>query len=157
MPDLADISIEISPRITPRQLFEFYVKNDICEAGYSEEIAARPLSHSSLIVAAMVGEEMVAIARAMFDGLAGQIVEFCVATEWQGPDLEYDNGSLIEKDDFGVGKRVGEALLAELQRMGAFFISVNCLQDVEEGFYSGLGLRHNPHSLEYILDRRPYV
>jgi len=157
MPDLADVSVEINLRITPRQLFDFYLKNNICEAGYSEEIAARPLSRSSLIVAAMVGDEIVAIARAMFDGLAAEVMEFCVALEWQGTDLEHGNGSLIEKDDFGVGKRVGEALLAELERMGAFFVSVSCLQDVEEGFYSGLALRHNPHSLEYILDRRPYV
>ena len=108
-------------------------------------------------MAAYAGEELIALARASFDGLSASIDEFCIATAWQGPDLVYANGSLIEKDDFGVGKRVGEALLGELERMGADFISTTCLEDVEEAFYAGLGLRHNPHSLEYIIDRRPYV
>ncbi|MEI6503721.1 MAG: hypothetical protein WCP21_22150 [Armatimonadota bacterium] len=152
-----EVEIKLNPELNPRQLFDFYTKNNICEAGYGEEIAARPLSHSSLIVAAFRGEELVAIARAMFDGLSADLAEFCLALELQGTGLIYDNGSLIEKDDFGVGKRVGEVLLRELQSMGADFISTTCLEDVEERFYAGLGLRHNPYSLEYILDRRPYV
>lgn len=149
--------IDINPTITPSQLHAFYVKNDICEAGYDPEVAARPLLHAAVVVAAYDGDELVALARASFDGLAASIDEFCLATAWQGPDLVYANGSLIEKDDFGVGKRVGEALLAELARRGADFISTNCLEGVEEEFYKGLGLRLNPHSVEYIIDRRPYV
>jgi len=152
-----DIRLILNPTITPRQLHAFYVKNNICEAGYGEELAARPLQFAAVIVAAYDGDELIALARASFDGLAASIDEFCVATAWQGPDLVYGNGSLIERDDFGVGKRVGEVLLAELERMGADFVSVTCLGGMEEEFYRGLGLRLNPHSVEYIIDRRPYV
>lgn len=133
------------------------MKNDICKPGHSVEAAARPLQYAAVIVAAYAGDELIALARASFDGLSASIDEFCVATAWQGPDLVYSNGSLIEKDDFGVGKQVGETLLRELERLGADFISTTCLENVEEEFYASLGLRHNPHSLEYIIDRRPYV
>ena len=152
-----DTRIILNPTITPRELYQFYVKNNICEAGYGEELAARPLQHAAVIVAAYHEDELIALARASFDGLSASIDEFCLATAWQGPDLVYANGSLIQKDDFGVGKQVGEVLLGALERMGAHFISTTCLEKVEEEFYAGLGLRHNPHSLEYIIDRRPYV
>ena len=56
-----------------------------------------------------------------------------------------------------MGKQVGAALLRELEKLGADFVSVNCLEGVEERFYAALGLRLNPHSVEYIIDRRPYV
>ena len=56
-----------------------------------------------------------------------------------------------------MGQQVGAALLRELEKLGADFVSVNCLEGVEERFYAALGLRLNPHSVEYIIDRRPYV
>lgn len=151
------VTVVVRPTISAAQLHAFYVKNNICEAGYGVDLCALPLQHSAVIVAAYHGDELIALARASFDGLAASIDEFCLATDWQGPDLVYGNGSLIEKDDFGVGKQVGEALLAELERLGATFISTMCLEDVEEEFYGSLGLRLNPHSVEYIIDRRPYV
>jgi len=151
------IHLVLNPTIPPPQLHAFYLRNNICEAGYSVEAAARPLERAAVIVAAYDGDELIALARASFDGLAASIDEFCLATAWQGPDLVYANGSLIERDDFGVGKRVGEMLLAELERMGADFVSTNCLEGVEEEFYKVLGLRLNPHSVEYIIDRRPHV
>jgi len=39
----------------------------------------------------------------------------------------------------------------------AFFISARCLKDIEEDFYAGLGFCCNHGSLDYIIDRRPYV
>jgi len=153
----ATIRLVLNPTIPPPQLHAFYVKNNVCEAGYGVEAAARPLCHAAVVVAVYCRDELIALARASFDGLAASIDEFCVATAWQGPDLVYGNGSLIEKDEFGVGQRVGEMLLAELERMGADFVSTNCLEGVEEEFYRGLGLRLNPGSVEYVIDRRPYV
>jgi len=152
MPQLDAVRVEVAP-----DLHAFYVQNNICEAEYAPEVAARPLTRSSVVVAAFEGNELVALARALCDGLAADIVEFCVALRWQGLDLEHANGSLIEKDDFGLGLRVGQILLQELERLGADFISVCCLEEVEEDFYRSLGLSHNPHSLEYVRDRRPYV
>lgn len=152
-----NVRLALNPTLTPAQLHAFYAKNNICEAGYAPDVAARPLQHAAVVVAAYAGDEPIALARASCDGLAASIDEFCLATAWQGPDLVYGNGSLIEKDDFGVGQQVGAALLRELEKLSADFISVNCLAGVEERFYAALGLRLNPHSVEYIIDRRPYV
>ena len=103
-------------------------------------------------MAAYDGEEL--FAPTTLDGLSASRDGFCLATAWQGPDLVYGNGALIEKDGFGVGKRVGELLLAELERLGADFVSTSCLEAVEAESYRGPGLRLNPRSVEYTTDRR---
>ena len=151
------VRIKINPTITPDQLFSFYEKNNVCETGYGKETASRILSHSSLIVAAFEGAELVGIARAMFDGLAATIMEFCVAIKFQGDNLKFGNGSLVEKDSLGIGRELGRVLLDELVRMGATFITNYIVENCEEGFYSSLGFEHNTGHLVYYIDKRPYV
>ncbi len=151
------IEIKINPNITPDELYEFYKVNDICEEGYGKEVASRVLNHSSLIVGVYLDNKLAGIARAMFDGLVAEVVEFCLALELQGKGLRYDNGSLIEKDEFTIGKQLGETIIAELYRMGAFFISAVAFEEVEKEFFESVGFKKNEGHINYIIDRRPYV
>ena len=64
------------------------------------------------------GDKLVGIARAMFDGLSAVIMEFCLELEYQGENLEYENGSLIGKDESGLGKRTGEVLVKVRRKKG---------------------------------------
>jgi hypothetical protein len=149
--------IEVNPKVTPEKLFSFYKRNNICETGYGKEKASKVLEYSSLIVAAFEGDELVGIARAMFDGLAAAIMEFCVAIKYQGDNLRYNNGSLKEKDSLGLGRELGRVLIDELVNMGATFITEYVVENCEEGFYKSLGFEHNTGHLVYYIDRRPYV
>ncbi len=151
------VRIEVNPKISPDQLFSFYVKNDVCETGFGKETASRVLDRSSLIVAAFEGDELVGFARAMFDGLAAVIMEFCVALKYQGEALRFKNGSLVEKDSAGLGKKIGAVLVNELIKMGATFISYSIVADCEEEFYGMLGFEHVTDQLVYIMEMRPYV
>lgn len=150
------IEVIVNPEISPDQLWDFYVRNDICEVGFGKETAIKPLYHSSLIIGAYDKDKLVGIARAMFDGLSGAIMEFCLELELQGTDLKYENGSLIEKDAYGIGKRIGDVLVNELTKMGATFISCYIVSDCEEAFYQSIGLSENSGHLVYIMDKRPY-
>lgn len=98
MLDPNKVRVTVNPKITTNQLFSFYERNDVCEKGFGREVAAKVLDHSSLIVGAFEGDRLVGIARAMFDGLSASVFEFCLELEYQGSDLKYRNGSLIEKD-----------------------------------------------------------
>ena len=64
------VRIEVNPKITPEQLFSFYERNNCCETGYGIEVAIKVLQYSSLIIGAFEGDELVGMARAMFDGVA---------------------------------------------------------------------------------------
>ena len=156
MTNIDNIKILVNPSISADQLFSFYQRNHICEEGYGKDLACKPLYNSSLIVGAFEGDKLVGIARAMFDGLSAAIMEFCVELEYQGENLEYENGSLIGKDDFGLGKRIGEVLINELFKMGADFISCDIVKDYEEGFYESLGFEPLSNALIYHIDKRPY-
>lgn len=156
MKTLDEIRVAVNPPISADQLFSFYEKNDICEKGFGKEIAVRVLDHSSLIVGAFDGDRLVGIARAMFDGLSAAIMEFSLDLEYQG-DTVYENGSLVEGDRIGLGKKIGDVLIGELRAMGATFISTTALEGVTEQFCRSLGMRLNRGSLEYIIDERPYV
>lgn len=152
-----DIRILVNPNITSEQLWDFYIRNDVCEVGFGKEVAVKPLKHSSLIIGAFNDDKLVGIARAMFDGLSAVIMEFCLERELQGENLEYSNGSLIEENKFEVGKRMGELLINELRNMGATFISLDIVKDCEERFYKSMGFRENCGHLSYYIDERPYV
>jgi ribonuclease HI len=154
--NIDNILIKVNPTVTAGQLFAFYQRNHICEEGYGRERAARPLLHSSLVIGAFEEEKLVGIARAMFDGLSADIMEFCVELEYQGKNLEYLNGSLIGKDDSGLGNKIGTILIDELTRMGADFITYNVLRDYEETFFKSLGLEPHPNAVVYHIDKRPY-
>lgn len=154
--NMSNITILINPDITDERLFSFYQRNHICEEGYGQEIAGKPLSQSSLIVGAFDDDKLVGIARAIFDGLSAVIMEFCLELEYQGSNLDYENGSLVGKDDLGLGKRIGEVLINELYKMGAGFISCHIVKDYEESFYQSLGFEPLLNSLVYYIDKRPY-
>jgi len=68
-----DVIIRVNPALTADDLFAFYERNNVCEAGFGKEKAAKILRHPHLIVAAHMGRELVGLARATFDGFSGQI------------------------------------------------------------------------------------
>jgi hypothetical protein len=152
-----DVIIQVNPALTADDLFAFYERNNICEVGFGKETAARILRHPHLIVAACAGGELVGLARAVFDGLSAHVMEFSLDLRLQGGDPKYTNGSLIEADNSGIGRRLGERLLNEMEAMGASFITCYIVADCEERFYQSLGFRENEGHLVYCRDKRPYV
>jgi len=150
------VRVELNPAISPDQLHAFYQQNNICEAGYSKEICARTLQRSSVIVAAFDGDCLVGLARALFDGVDAHIAELSLALAYQGEGTRYHNGSLIEADPTGLGRKMGQALIGALQEMGAYFISADLVPDCERAFYRALGFEDSG-SVAYCIDRRPYV
>jgi len=63
------VKIEFMPKITDDQLWDFYVRNDICEIGHGKDNAVKPLKYNPYIVGAFFEDKLVGIIRAMFDGL----------------------------------------------------------------------------------------
>jgi len=151
------LDIQVNPIITADELFDFYERNNICEVGFGKEVAARILEHPHLIVAAYVETELIGLARATFDGLSAHIMEFSVDVRYQGDDLKYNNGSLIESDNSKLGLLLGERLCLELEKMGATFITGYIVENCEEFFYRSLGFKANEGHLVYYIDTRPYV
>lgn len=157
MTDMDSIRILVNPAITPEQLFSFYERNDICEKEFGKEVASRVLEHSSLIIGTFEEDKLVGLARAMFDGLSAAIMEFSMELRYQGDGLRYNNGSIIERDSSGLGKRMGRVLVDELIEMGATFISYDIIENCEETLFQSIGFEHNTGHLAYYIERRPYV
>ena len=151
------INIQVNPIITADALFDFYERNNICEVGFGKEVAARILEHPHLVVAAYIENQLVGLARATFDGLSAHIMEFSVDVHYQGDNLKYNNGSLIESDNSRLGLLLGERLCHELEKMGATFITGYIVENCEESFFRSLGFRENEGHLVYYIDTRPYV
>ncbi len=84
-------------------------------------------------------------------------MEFSLALAYQGENLKYENGSLIENDIYGVGNEIGRIMKEELSKMGATFISAYIVENCEEDFYQSLDFKHNTGHLVYYIDKRPYV
>lgn len=150
---LPEPTIVVGPLLTADQLFEFYRRNNICEAGFGRDVVARILDHPHVIVAAFAGDEVVGLARATFDGLSAAIMELSLDLRWQQSG---GNGSLIEGDASGLGQRLGRALLAELDRLGSTFVAAFAYRS-EATFYESLGFKPNTGHLVYFIDQRPYV
>ena len=157
MNNLNDVTIQVNPPLTAKQLFAFYQRNDICEVGFGEEVAAKILKHPHLIVGAFWNDELVGLARAADDGLAAHIMEFSVDLRFQGAGGKYKNGSLIEGDSSVLGVRLGRSLLHELNGRGITFITGYIVAGCGEAFYQSLGFRENVGHLVYYIDKRPYV
>lgn len=151
------VVVRYMPEITDDQLWDFYVRNDICEVGYGKETAVLPLRFHPYIVAAFHEEQLVGIIRATFDGLSADIKEFCLECGLQGEKLKYNNGSLIEKDEHGIARRMGLLLMDELRQLGNTFTTAYIVQGLEEAVYEAIGLVHNRGHLAYYRDERPYV
>lgn len=92
MIEVNKVKIEYMPKITDDQLWDFYVRNDICEVGHGKDDAVKPLRFNPYIVGAFFEDKLVGIVRAMFDGLSADIMEYCLELELQGENLRYDNG-----------------------------------------------------------------
>jgi hypothetical protein len=157
MKDIDKIVIKYMPEITDDQLWNFYVKNDICEVGFGKETAVKPLKYNPYIVGAFLEGNLVGFIRATFDGLSANIMEFCLDCELQGENLRYNNGSLIECDKYGIAKLIGAMLINELRKIGNTFISAYIVEGVEESVYHSIGLFHNKGHLQFIKDDRPYI
>jgi len=153
-----DVIIRYMPEITEDQLWAFYVRNDICEAGYGKDAAFKALRHgNSHIVAAFFGDALVGIVRAVFDGLTADIREAGLELALQGDDLRYENGSLIEKDAFGIFRRMGLLLLDELEKLGNTFTACYIVENLEDEAYQSIGMARNAGHLVYTKDTRNYV
>jgi hypothetical protein len=150
------VIIRVDPQLTADQLFDFYRRNDICELNFGKEVAARILKHPHLIIAGFAGDELVALARATFDGLAAHVMEFSLDLRWQG-QTRHGNGSLIEADPQGLGCALGQRLLSELEQRGCTFITGYIVDGSEEPFYESLGFRHNVGHSVFYIDKRPYA
>lgn len=155
--DTSKISVQYMPEITDDQLWEFYVRNDICEVGHGKEAAVRPLKFNPYIVGAFYENKLVGIIRALFDGISADIMEFCLELELQGEHTEYSNGSLIEHDKYDIAKQMGTLLLDELEKLGNTFTTAYVVQNLEEEIYESIGLKLNKGHSVYIKDERPYV
>ena len=83
---------EYMPEITEDQLWDFYVRNNLCEGGYGKETAVIPLKYNPYVVGAFYQDKLVGIIRATFDGLTADIKEFCLECELQGESLKHNNG-----------------------------------------------------------------
>ena len=156
--DVTKIKIEYQPRITDDQLWDFYVRNGICEVGYGKELAVKPLHYNpAYIAAAFYGDKLVGIIRAAFDGLGASIAEFGLELELQGENVPNDNGSLVAKDAYGIARRMGALLLDELAKLGNTFVDAVVVQGVEEEIYRAIGMKVNDGHLAFYRDDRPYM
>ncbi len=152
-----EITYQVNPKITKEELYDFYQDNSICEEGYGKEIATRVLSYTSLIVGAYDGEKLIGVTRSMFDGVTAEVVEFCLAVSYQGQNLVYDNGSIVEKDEYGIGTELGKKTINELLKMGAYFVSTVTFEEAEKDIYLSVGFDRNDGHVNYIFEKRPYV
>jgi hypothetical protein len=112
---MTNVSIEVDPELTAVQLWDFYVRNHICETGFGKDVAARILDHPHVIVAALDGDELVGLARAMFDGLSAHVMEFSLDLRLQG-ETTHLNGSLIEADPNGSRSSTWRSLALDASR-----------------------------------------
>jgi hypothetical protein len=152
-----DVKVILNPKITEDQLWDFYVRNDICEAGYGDKkITAIPLEKTHLIVGAFYGDKLVGIVRVLHDGLSANIYEFGLELELQGKN-QHKNGSLIENDQFGIAQKMGLLMKDELAKIGIDFINYYVVEGIEETFFESIGLVENIGHKVYIWDNRPYV
>jgi len=151
------ITYQINPTISADELYDFYSNNSICEEGYGKEIATRVISFTSLIVGAYHNENLIGITRSMFDGVTAELVEFCLAIDYQGKNLEYDNGSIIEKDEYGIAAELGKNTVRELIDMGAYFVSGIAFEEVEKDIFINVGFKRNDGHINYTIDQRPYI
>ena len=155
--DVNNVIIKYMPDITDDQLWDFYVRNDICEVGHGKEIAVKPLKFNPYIVGAFYENRLVGIIRALFDGISASIMEFCLELELQGDNLKYENGSLIEKDKYSIAKKMGNLLICELEKLGNTFTTAYIVDNLEEDVYHSIGLELNKNHSVFIKDKRPYV
>lgn len=152
-----DVRIALNPAITAEQLWDFYVRNDICEAGYGDKaVTIAPFAHTPVVVGAFCGDLLVGVARALTDRSQAFIAEFCLELELQGPN-EHENGSLVQSDRYGIAKRMADLMLDALYGMGVDFVTGYIVESIEEAVYESFGMTHNEGHKVCVIDKRPYV
>ena len=152
-----DFEIRVCSPIRDGELHHFYECNNICEAGYGRELSEAVLKHEGVWVAAYEGGRMVGFARALHDGLQGEIMEIDLDLRYQSKNA-FQNGCFIESDPHGIAREMAVALLKELRRRGCYFFSTVIFESAaEKGFYESLGFYENSDHRNYIIDARPYV
>jgi len=156
--DASKVIIKYMPKITEKQMWEFYIRNDICEAGYGKDVAVKALKYNnSHIVAAFFEDKLVGFIRAMFDGLGMYIIEWGLELTLRGGTSEYNNGCMMENDTFGIFKQMGLMLLDESKKLGSTFVDCTIVENTEESVFESIGMKHNTGHLQYYIDLRPYV
>ena len=152
-----DVKILVNPEISEDQLYDFYARNDTYEAEcYDKQTAAALLKNSDIVIGTFYEAELVGIISAVHDGLNASIHEFSLELELQGPN-RHQNGALIESDQYGIAKKMGQMMLEELTRAGIYFISYTVVDGIDNWLAESIGLTKNDGHLEYILDNRPGI
>ena len=153
--DPSKVVISFMPKISAEQLWDFYVRNDICETGYGKEAAVKPLQNKhDYVVAAFHGDTLVGFIRMCS---CGHIQEACLELTLQGDNLKHDNGSLIEKDKHGIFKQMGNLLMDKLAGLDIDFVSMYIVEDLEETSFESIGMELNGGHKVYIKDMRAYT
>ena len=91
---LQDIDIRVCEPIEPGRLFAFYRRNHICEEGYGEELSESVLRHEGVWAAAYDAGELIGFARALYDGLHGEIMEVDLDLRYQDENA-FENGCFV--------------------------------------------------------------
>jgi len=149
------VVISYMPKITKNQLWDFYFRNQICEAGYGKEAAVESLKNErDFAVAAFYEDYLVGFIRVCS---CGDIKEACLELALQGDNLENNNGSLIEKDTYGIFKQMGLMLIDNLTKQGIDFVSMTIVENLEEPAFASIGMEHNKGYKVFVKDMRMYV
>ena len=74
------IRIEICEPVETGTLYDFYKKNDICEAEFGEELSEIVLQYPGVWVAAYTGDELIGFVRALHDGLKSNRRSECLTS-----------------------------------------------------------------------------
>ena len=149
--------IRICEPLKEGALYDFYKRNNICEAGYGKELSEVVLQHEGVWVAAYDNGELVGFARALHDGLQGVIMEIDLDLRYQSENT-FQNGCFIESDPHAIAKDMVLALLKELRTRGCYFFSIVIFEDAtEKEFYKSLGFYEHSGHRDYIIDARPFV
>jgi hypothetical protein len=150
-----NVDVSVSPSISSEQLWNFYVRNDICEVGFGKEKATRVLQYPQETIAAFNGAELVGIVRASFDGLSANLWEFSLDLRLQG-ETAHKNGSLMEGDQQKVGWQMAALLKEHLQSLGCTFVTAYGA-DFEEPFFDAVGFQENVGHKVFYIEGRPYA
>ena len=151
------IEIRVCQPVKEGELYEFYKRNHICEEGYGRQLSEAPLKHEGVWVAAYDNGQLIGFARALHDGLRGEIMEINLDLRYQGEN-SFQNGCFVESDPQGIARRVAVSLLKELRRRGCYFFpAVLYKDDAEKEFYESFGFCENTDHREFIIDAGPYV
>ncbi len=152
-----EFEISVCPSLKEGELYDFYKRNNICEEGYGRELSEVVLKHEGVWVAAYKEGKLIGFARALHDGLHGEIMEIDLDLRYQCKNT-FQNGCFVESDSHGIAKDMAVALLKELRRRGCYFFSTVIFEDAaEKEFYKSLGFYENSGHRNYIIDARPYI